>query len=246
MVQAPARPGRRTSPRRDHGPGPFAGVVRVHARSARPRRRRVGARIRAVHSIGGVGGVVRRRPLDEVEAGAQPRHLGGDRRLDGLEARPQLGELRLERGRRRRRDLCRAPRRWRVGCHKRTAPGPRRMRRGGRRAHDRRARGTATITHQHQSGCVAARPAPCTTGTDGSGQARGARAPASATRGLVCWYWRDVGCSVVEFTGTVSRQSYVTVLSWTPELKPEGSLRSPPGRVRLARWQCSRCTMGRV
>ena len=121
-------------PPRDHRPGPLAGVVRVHARGARPRRRRVGARIRAVHSIGGVGGVVRRRPLDEVEAGAQPRHLRGDRRLDGLEARPQLGELRLERGRRCRRDLCRAPRRWRVGCHKRTAPGPRRMRRGGRRA----------------------------------------------------------------------------------------------------------------
>ena len=101
-------------PPRDHGPGPFAGVVRVHARGARPRRRRVGARIRAVHSIGGVGGVVRRRPLDEVEAGTRLRHLGGNRRFDGLEARPQLGELLLERGRRRRRDLRRAPRLWRV------------------------------------------------------------------------------------------------------------------------------------
>ena len=121
-------------PPRDHRPGPFAGVVRVHARGARPRRRRVGARIRAVHSIGGVGGVVRRRPFDEVEAGTQLRYLGGNRRFDGLEARPQLGELLLERGRRRRRDLRRAPRLWRVGRHEGTAPGPGRMRRGGRRA----------------------------------------------------------------------------------------------------------------
>ena len=39
-----------------------------------------------MHSIGGVGGVVRRRPLDEVEAGAQLRDLGDERRLEAVEA----------------------------------------------------------------------------------------------------------------------------------------------------------------